>query len=114
MADLPPVLVEEETDPVETERARGRRERFERNWAWLEKHAAEVYGHRGKVIAIAGQKLFVGNTTDEVLTQAKAAYPEDDGLFTRIIPRERGTGPRMSCAFLVEDISTRLCKDRIR
>jgi hypothetical protein len=87
---LPPVLVEEETDPVETARARGRRERFERNWAWLEKHAADVYRHRGKVIAIAGQKLFVGDTTDEVLARAKAAYPEDDGLFTRIIPRERG------------------------
>jgi alkanesulfonate monooxygenase SsuD/methylene tetrahydromethanopterin reductase-like flavin-dependent oxidoreductase (luciferase family) len=90
MADGPPVLAEEETDPVEIARAHGRRERFERNWAWLEQHAADVYRHRGKVVAIAGQELFVGDTTEEALAQAKAAHPEDDGLFTRIIPRERG------------------------
>jgi hypothetical protein len=90
MADGPPVLVEEETDPIEIARARARRERFERNWAWLEQHAADVYRHRGKVVAIAGQELFVGDTTEEALAQAKAAHPEDDGLFTRIIPRERG------------------------
>jgi hypothetical protein len=90
MAHLPPVFVEAETDPVEIGRARARRERFERNWAWLEQHAAEVYRHRGKVIAIAGQELFVGDTTEEALGRAKAAHPEDDGLFTRIIPNERG------------------------
>src|SRR5690242_5129878 len=93
MADLPPVLVQKETDPVETEHARVRRGRFERNWGWLEQHAADVYRHRGKVIAIAGQELFIGDTTEEVLAQAKAAHPEDDGLFTRIIPR--GQGPRI-------------------
>jgi len=90
MAEVPQVIVEEETDPVETDRARARRERFERNWAWLEQHAVDVYRHRGKVVAIAGQELFVGDTTEEALAQAKAAHPEDDGLFTRIIPRERG------------------------
>ena len=93
MAHSPPVIVEEKTDPVEIGRARKRRERFERNWAWLEQHAAEVYSHRGKVISIAGQELFVGNSTAEVLALAKAAHPEDDGLFTRVIPSERG--PRL-------------------
>ena len=93
MTDLQPVLVEEETDPIEVARAQARHERFNRNWAWLEKHAADVYRHRGKVIAIAGQELFVGDTTDEVLARAKAAHPEDDGLFTRIIPKDRGPRP---------------------
>jgi hypothetical protein len=93
MTDLQAVLVEEETDPIEVARARARHERFDRNWAWLEQHAADVYRHRGKVIAIAGQELFVGDTTDEVLARAKAAHPEDDGLFTRIIPKDRGPRP---------------------
>jgi hypothetical protein len=93
MTDLQAVLVEEETDPIEVARAQARHERFNRNWAWLEKHAADVYRHRGKVIAIAGQELFVGDTTDEVLARAKAAHPEDDGLFTRIIPKDRGPRP---------------------
>jgi hypothetical protein len=84
------IVLEEETDPVEKARARIRRERFERNWAWLEAHAQEVYSQRGKVIGIAGEELFVGDTTEEVLAWAKAVHPDDDGLVTRIIPKERG------------------------
>ena len=42
MTDLQPALVEEETDPIEVARARARHERFDRNWAWLEEHAADV------------------------------------------------------------------------
>lgn len=67
--------------------------RFERNRAWLEAHASEVYRHRGKFICIAGQQLFVGDTVQEVLAQARAAHPEDDGRFTQYIPKE--TGPRI-------------------
>ncbi len=32
----------------------------------------------------------MGNTSEEVLAKARAAYPEDDGRVTRIIPKERG------------------------
>jgi hypothetical protein len=81
--------MEEETDPVELAKARAQQERFERNWAWMEAHAAEVYRHRGKFICIAGQQLFVADTVEEVLALAKAAHPEDDGRFTRYIPTER-------------------------
>jgi hypothetical protein len=90
MAASRPITVVEETDAVEIARAQSRRARFERNWSWLEDHASEVYSHRGKIICIAGQELFVGDSTQEVLARAKAAHPEDDGLFTRIIPKERG------------------------
>lgn len=83
------VVMEEETDPVELAKARAQQERFERNWAWMEAHAAEVYRHRGKFICIAGQQLFVADTVEEVLALAKAAHPEDDGRFTRYIPTER-------------------------
>jgi hypothetical protein len=84
------IVIEFENDPGEVARARARNERFERNWAWLEAHAAEVYRHRGRFICIADQQLFVGDSAEEVLAQAKAAHPEDDGRFTRYIPKEKG------------------------
>jgi hypothetical protein len=84
------IVIEEEQDPAALRAAQAQRERFEWNWAWLEAHADEVYCHRGKVICVAGQELFVGNTTEEVLAKSRAAHPEDDGRVTRIIPRERG------------------------
>jgi hypothetical protein len=89
-SEQPAVLMAEVTDPVELARARARRERFDRNWAWFEAHAAEVYAaHRGKCICIAGEELFVADTPDAVLALATAAHPQDDGRFTRIIPQER-------------------------
>jgi hypothetical protein len=84
------IVFEEEQDPAVVRAAQAQRERFERNWAWLEAHAEEVYRHRNKVICVAGQELFVGNSSEEVLAKARAAYPEDDGRVTRIIPKERG------------------------
>jgi hypothetical protein len=84
------VVMDEQLDPVERTAARVRRERFERNWAWLEAHASEVYRHRGKFVCISGQELFVGDTVDDVLTRSRAAHPDDDGRFTRYIPEEKG------------------------
>jgi hypothetical protein len=89
MSESNGITMSEITDPIELARFRAQHERFERNWAWLEAHAAEVYSHRGKVICIAGEQLFVADTTEEVLALAKAAHPDDDGRFTRIIPKDR-------------------------
>jgi hypothetical protein len=86
------VVMEEVTDPVVLAKARAQDERFERNWAWFQAHAEEIYkAHRGKCICIAGEQLFVADTPEEVLAMAKAAHPGDDGRFTRIIPKERMT-----------------------
>src|SRR5438105_4380571 len=86
----PPIIMEEVTDPIELLKARAQDERFARNWAWFEGYAAEIYtAHRGKCICIAGEELFVADTPEEVLTMAIAAHPDDDGRFTRLIPRER-------------------------
>ena len=85
-----PVVMEEVTDPAELARARAPDERFERNLEWFQGHAREIYAaHRGKVICVAGEELFVADTTDEVLALATAAHPEDDGRFTLYIPREK-------------------------
>jgi hypothetical protein len=84
-----PFTMREETDPVEIAKARAMFEKFDRNYAWLEAHAAEVFSHRGKYICIAGQELFVGDDVKELLAQAKAAHPEDDGPLFQYVPKER-------------------------
>lgn len=87
---IPAVVMEEVTDPEELAKARAQRERFDRNSAWLQAHAAEVYTHyRGQCICIAGEELFVADTPEEALALAVAAHPEDDGRFLRYIPQAR-------------------------
>ena len=88
----PPIIMEEVTDPVEFAKAQAEWERCDRNTAWLQAHASEIYTrYRGKCICIAGEELFVADTPEEVLALAKAAHPEDDGRFVHYIPREQLT-----------------------
>lgn len=86
----PTIIMEEVTDPEELARARAQWDRCDRNTAWLQAHAAEIYPHyRGKCICIAGEELFVGDTPEEVLALSKAAHPEDDGFLLHYIPRKK-------------------------
>jgi hypothetical protein len=94
--DAPPVIeiVEIEiTDPRELEEARLQREQFDRNSAWLQQHIQEIYApaNRGKIVCIAGQEAFFGETVKEVVERARAAHPHDKGYFTRYIPRRKMT-----------------------
>lgn len=84
------VSIEVVDDPTVAAEMARRKDLFERNWAWLEANATEVYSHRGKFICIAGQELFVGDSVEEVLHAAQAAHHDDDGRFTRYIPSQRG------------------------
>jgi hypothetical protein len=87
---IAPLAMEEVTDPEELATARALRERADRNAAWLQAHAGEVYPRcRGKYLCIAGQELFVGETAREALARARAAHPDDDGAFVRYIPLEK-------------------------
>ena len=86
----PQFTMREETDPVEIAEARARAEKFDRNYAWLEAHAAEVFSHRGTYICIAGQQLFVGDDIKHLLAQARAAHPEDDAPLFQFVPKNRG------------------------
>jgi hypothetical protein len=90
MAD-PQIVMEEVNDPEELAKAQAQDERFERNSAWLQAHVRFVYTrHRGKCICVAGEELFVADTPEEVLAQARAAHPEDEGsVLIRYIPREK-------------------------
>jgi hypothetical protein len=89
MNQTPAITMHEETDPVENAKAREQLARFDRNWDWIEEHASEVYSHRGKHICVAAQQLFVGDSAEEVIAQARAAHPEDDGRFLQYVPKER-------------------------
>jgi hypothetical protein len=82
--------MEEVTDPAELQKARAQDERFARNWAWFEAHAAEIYAaHRGKCLCIADAALFVADTPEAALAMAIAAHPDDNGRCTCLIPQER-------------------------
>ncbi len=89
-SQAPVTLLEATSDPAELSAYRARRQRFDRNLAWFLAHADEIYsGYRGKCVCVAGQELFAGDTPRQALDLARAAHPEDDGRFTRLIPRER-------------------------
>ena len=84
------IEMEEVHDAHELASAQRQREQFDRNSAWLQAHISEIYAkHRGKCICIAGQQLFVGDTTKAAIAQATAAHPEDEGWFTRYIPKDK-------------------------
>jgi hypothetical protein len=85
---LPPtqITMEEITDPEELAWFRVQWEQAERNSAWLQAHAHEIYTQqRGKFIVVAGEELFVGDTPEEANALAKAAHPEDRGSLSRYI-----------------------------
>jgi len=88
---IPRIIMEEVTDPEELAQARALDERFARNSAWLQRHATEIYTqYRGKCICVAGEELFVADTPEEVLAQARTAHPEEKGsILIRYIPREK-------------------------
>jgi hypothetical protein len=87
---LPPITMEVMTDPEQIEKARQMFEHFDRNAAWLQEHAHEVYSqNRGKYFCIAGQELFVADTVDAAIAAARAKHPDDKGYFFRFIPLEK-------------------------
>ena len=54
------IIMEEVTDPVELADAQAQREQFDRNAAWLEAHASEIYSkHRGKCICIGEHRVSI-------------------------------------------------------
>ena len=84
------VLLDEDTDLDSLAETRAQREQFDRNSAWLQSHASEVYQqHRGKCICVAGEQVFVADTPTEALAQATAAHPHDKGRFVHYIPKEK-------------------------
>lgn len=87
--ELPPPAFEVITDPEESARLTAQKQRADRNAAWLQAHARDVYRHRGKYFCVAGQELFLGDTAEAATAAARAKHPHDDGFIIRYIPREK-------------------------
>ena len=84
------VEMQEITDADELATAQKQREQFDRNSAWLQNNISDIYAkHRGKCICVAGQEVFVADTATDAIAQATTAHPDDDGWFTRYIPKEK-------------------------
>lgn len=85
------LTVEFITDPAETARYRIQREQHERNSDWLETHWADLLPQAyEKYLAVAGQEAFLADTAEAALAQAKAAHPEDRGVFVQYVLPYRG------------------------
>src|ERR1700732_443777 len=90
MAENAAIFWTEVSHPEAIDQARQRRQRADRNSAWLQAHVPEIYSRfRGKCICVAGEELFVADAPQEVMARAKAAHPEDDGALLRYIPLEK-------------------------
>jgi hypothetical protein len=90
MSEPGSIVMEEVSDPRALAQARAQRQRFDRNAAWFQAHATEVYPkYRGKYLCIAGEELFVADTAEQALAMAAAAHPDDDGSFVLYVPREK-------------------------
>ena len=89
--NIPPKIeLVEVTDPEEIRQANEQRQQFDRNCEWLRTNVPAVFEkHRGRVICVSNEQLFVADTSEEVIALAKAAHPDEMGWFTRIIPREK-------------------------
>jgi hypothetical protein len=80
----------EVTDIAALAAMQAQQQRFRRNSDWLQANLATVYArHRGKCICVCGGELFVAGSAEEVMSRARAAHPEDDGLLLRYVPRRR-------------------------
>jgi hypothetical protein len=83
--------LEEVTDPAEIARSRAQDERARKSSAWLQAHWADLLpGARGRFLAVAGQEAFLADTAEEAWAQARAAHPEDDGVFCQYVFPEGG------------------------
>jgi hypothetical protein len=87
----PMTMIVDDLSPEELAAFHAQRERYERNLAWLLPRLAEIHAqHKGKCICVAGQELFVADTTQEVIALAHAAHPEDDGRLLRYLSPVKG------------------------
>ena len=90
MSESTPIQMQDVTDADQLAAAHKQRAQFDRNSDWLQRNIADIYArHRGKSICVAGQEVFVADSTKEAIAQATAAHPDDQGWFTRYIPKDK-------------------------
>ena len=78
--------------PEEVAAARKQREQSDQNSAWLQAHIPEIdEKYRGKVICIAGQELFVGETTRRSHRAGNRCSPGGQRLVHAVHPQRKGS-----------------------
>jgi hypothetical protein len=83
------MMMEGVTDPDYLVAALRRRERFDRNAAWLEAHGDEVFEqYRGQCICVSEGDVYAAESALDALALAEAAHPDDDGRFIYQLPAE--------------------------
>src|SRR5579871_5984281 len=94
MMEQPQFVVEEITDAETIAKYRIGLEQFQRNSDWLQDHWSYLIpGVYGKHLAVAGQEAFIGDNVDDVIARAKAAHPDDVGMFVEFV--RPPLGPRI-------------------
>jgi hypothetical protein len=92
--EKPKLEFKEVTDPIEIQKMRELHEAFKRNSDWIQAHWGDLLpGAFGKHLVVAGQEAFLADTMEEALERAKAAHPDDKGIYVQyVLPH---TGPRI-------------------
>jgi hypothetical protein len=90
----PPTILEELTDPQLIARSQAQHERAHQNSDWLQSHWSQLLPRAyAKHVAVAGQEAFIAETAEAALALARAAHPDDDGVFVQyVLPPQ---GPRL-------------------
>ncbi|HZO27214.1 MAG TPA: hypothetical protein VFH48_14630 [Chloroflexota bacterium] len=98
--------IEAMTEPAELARAQAHRQQFDRNWAWLKDHAAEIFRrHRGQYVVVAAEQKFVGDTAEEAWARSAEAQIADKGSFIMQVPKQ-GSGLRnLPPVLMVTDVT---------
>jgi hypothetical protein len=88
----PMTMIVDDLSPEESAAFHARGEWYERNLAWLLPRLPGIHAqHQGQWICVAGEELFVADTTQEVIALAEAAHPEDDGRLLRYLCSVKGS-----------------------
>lgn len=78
----PAVMIVEEATPEERAANLARQEHFMRNVRWFETNVADLRAkYAGQYVTIAGGEAFADPDVKTSRAQARAAHPEDEGVY---------------------------------
>lgn len=80
------LTVSEATDPEQNARLQAAHAQSQRNLAWMVAHWSELLPRvRGRFLAVAGEEAVIADSDAEARALARAAHPDDQGMFVRHI-----------------------------
>ncbi len=86
-----PVTLEFDEAPAVNALDLAHERRLKKNLDWLNARWDDLLPRtRGKLVAVAGQEIFIADTYQEVMDMARAAHPDEDGALSQYLPLARG------------------------